>query len=97
MHEETKPACLKRDEEHVQLLVDHISQRMTNPFNVSSHPKPLINISTEMHASREIETSLINSSDDGTKMAKTFVLFPKVRVVICTAQFLAQNLKHLKI
>lgn len=26
MHEETKPACLKRDEKHVQLLVDHISQ-----------------------------------------------------------------------
>jgi hypothetical protein len=73
MHEETKPACLKRDEEHVQLLVDHIAQRMTNPFNVSSHPKPLINISTGMHASREIETSRINSSDDGTKMAKTFV------------------------
>jgi hypothetical protein len=29
MHEESKPTCLKRNEEHVKLLVDQIYQRMT--------------------------------------------------------------------
>jgi hypothetical protein len=52
MNEESKPTCLKRDEEHVKLLIDQIHQRMNEPFDVSSHPKPLINISTGMHASR---------------------------------------------
>ena len=52
MHEESKPTCLKRDNQHVKLLVDQIHHRMTDPFDVSSHPKPLINISTGMHASK---------------------------------------------
>jgi hypothetical protein len=43
MHEESTPTCLKRDEEHVKLLVDQIHQRMIDPFDVLSHPKPLIN------------------------------------------------------
>ena len=73
MHEESTPTCLKRDEEHVKLLVDQIHQRMTDPFDVLSHPKPLINISTGMHVSREIESSLINASDGWVNMAKSFV------------------------
>ena len=35
MHEESKPTCLKSDEEYVKLLVDQIHQRMTDPFDVS--------------------------------------------------------------
>jgi hypothetical protein len=73
MHEESKPTCLKRDEEHVKLLVDQIHQRMTEPFDVLSHSKPLINISTGMHASREIESSLINATDGWVNMTKSFV------------------------
>jgi hypothetical protein len=73
MHKESKPTCLKSDEEYVKLLVDQIHQRMTDHFDVSSHPKPLINISTGMHASREIEFSLINASDGGVNKAKSFV------------------------
>jgi hypothetical protein len=46
---------------------------MTDPFDVLSHPKPLINISTGMHVSREIESSLINASDGWVHMAKSFV------------------------
>jgi hypothetical protein len=34
MHEESKPTCLKRNEQHVKLLVNHIHQRMTDPFDV---------------------------------------------------------------
>jgi hypothetical protein len=40
-HEERKPAALKRDESHVNLMREHVKQRMTNPFDVASHPKSL--------------------------------------------------------
>ena len=44
--------AMKRDEEHVKLLIDHLRERMTDPFEVEEHPEALINISTGMHASR---------------------------------------------
>jgi hypothetical protein len=42
-------------EAHVQLIINHVNDRMTNPFDASSHPKALINIPTGMHATREIQ------------------------------------------
>lgn len=57
-HDEAKRAAMKRDEEHVKLLIDHLRERMTDPFEVEEHPEALINISTGMHASREIEISV---------------------------------------
>ncbi|CAC5358418.1 unnamed protein product [Mytilus coruscus] len=72
-HEEAKPTSMRRDDDHLKLLVDHMQQRMTDPFDVSLHPKPLINISTGMHAPRDIESSLINAVQDGAKMAKSFI------------------------
>ena len=52
--EETKPAALKWDESHVNLMREHVKQRMTNSFDVASHPKSLVNISTGLHAPTEI-------------------------------------------
>jgi hypothetical protein len=46
---------------------------MTNPFDASSHPKALINISTGMHATREIQESLTGAVDEGMKMLQSFV------------------------
>jgi hypothetical protein len=40
---------------------------------VPLHPTPLINISTGMHASREVQDSLLNCVEQGTKMVKSFV------------------------
>ena len=72
-HEETKPAAMKRDKQQVNDLIDHIRNKMTDPFDVALHPAPLINISTGMHASKDAQDSLLNSIDEGTKMAKSFV------------------------
>jgi hypothetical protein len=46
---------------------------MTNPFDVASHPKSLVNISTGLHAPTEIEVALTNVFDNGNKMVKAFV------------------------
>jgi hypothetical protein len=72
-HAERKPAALKRDESHVNLMREHVIQRMTNPFDVASHPKSLVNISTGLHAPTEIEVALTNAFDNGIKMVKAFV------------------------
>jgi hypothetical protein len=42
---------MKRDEEHVKLRIDHLRERMIDPFEVEEHPEALMNFSTGMHAS----------------------------------------------
>ena len=66
--EETKPAALKRDESHINLMREHVKQRMTNSFDVASHPKSLVDISTGLHAPTEIEVALTNAFDNGIKI-----------------------------
>ena len=46
---------------------------MTDPFNVTVNPNPLINISTWMHAPKDIEVSLTKAFDNGAPMAQSFV------------------------
>jgi hypothetical protein len=53
---------------------EHVKQRMTNPFDVASHPKSLVNISTGLHAPTEIEVALTNAFDNDIKMVKVFRL-----------------------
>jgi len=69
MHEESKPTCLKSDKEYVKLLVDQIHQKMTDPFDVSSHPTFRQGC---MHQEK-LNFRLINASDGGVNMAKSFV------------------------
>jgi hypothetical protein len=71
-HEETKSTALKRDEQQVQALVDHLNQTMTDPFDVEAHPTCLINISTGMHATKEVHHSLLTAVDEGGKMCEQF-------------------------
>jgi hypothetical protein len=52
---------MKRDEQQVNDLIDHIRNKMTDPFDVALHPALLINISTGMHASKDVQDSLLNS------------------------------------
>jgi hypothetical protein len=54
----------------MNLMKDHVKQRMTNPFDVASHPKSLVNISTGFHAPTEIEVALTNAFDNGINMVK---------------------------
>jgi hypothetical protein len=49
-HEEMKQTALKRDEEQVQAIVNHLNETMTDSFDIEAHPLCLMNISTGMHA-----------------------------------------------
>jgi hypothetical protein len=70
-HEEMKQTTLKRDEEQVQAIVNHLSETMTDPFDIEDHPPCLMNISTGMHATREIQDYLLSAVNEGEKSAET--------------------------
>jgi hypothetical protein len=36
-HEEMKHTTLKRDEEQVQAIVNHLNETMTDPFDIEAH------------------------------------------------------------
>ncbi|VDI43117.1 Hypothetical predicted protein [Mytilus galloprovincialis] len=73
MHGQTQKAAMKRDEEHVRTLINHLTERMTNPFDISLHPECLINISTGSHVSPEIQKSLLTAIETGDKNLRSFV------------------------
>jgi hypothetical protein len=54
-----KQTALKRDEEQVQAIVNHLNETMTDSFDIEAHPPCLMNISTGMHATREEQDSLL--------------------------------------
>ena len=43
---------MKRDEEHVRSLIDHVKNNMTDPFDAEACPKDLINIARGLHAKK---------------------------------------------
>jgi hypothetical protein len=49
---EMKQTALRRDEEQVQAIVNHLNETMTDPFDIEAHPPCLMNISTGMDATR---------------------------------------------
>ena len=53
---------MKQDEDHVRALISRLKNNMTNPCDCSflDHNVP-INISTGMHATDEILSSLLNA------------------------------------
>jgi hypothetical protein len=62
-----------RDEEQVQAIVNHLSETMTDPFDIEDHPPCLMNISTGMHATREVQDSLLSAVNEGEKKALSFI------------------------
>ena len=66
-HEEMKQTALKRDEEQVQAIVNHLSETMTDPFDIEAHPPCLMNISTGIHATREVQDYLLSAVNEGSK------------------------------
>ena len=56
-----KQTALKRDEEYVQAIVNHLNETMIDPFDIEAHPPCLMNISTGMHATREEQDSLLST------------------------------------
>lgn len=39
IHEHEQTAAMKRDEKHVQDIINHINNIMTNPFDADLHPE----------------------------------------------------------
>jgi hypothetical protein len=72
-HEEMKQTALKRDEEQVQAIVNHLNETMTDPFDIEAHSPCLMNISTGMHATREVQDSLLSAVNEGEKIAETLL------------------------
>jgi hypothetical protein len=58
-----KHTALKRDEEQVQAIVNHLNETMTDPFDIEAHPPCLMNISTGMHATRKVQDSLMSAEE----------------------------------
>ena len=72
-HEEMKQTALKRVEEQVQTIVNHLNETMTDPFDIEAHPPCLMHISTGMHATREVQDSLLSAVNEGEKKGRNFV------------------------
>ena len=54
-HKETTHAVLKRHEQQIIDLIDHISSKVIHPFDISLHLSFLMHISTGMFASKEVQ------------------------------------------
>ena len=72
-HEEIKQTALKRDEEQVQAIVNNLNETMTDPFDIEAHTPCLMNISTGMHATREVHDSLLSAVNEGEEKCRNFV------------------------
>jgi hypothetical protein len=73
-HEEMKQTALKRDEEQVQAIVNHLNETMSDPFDIEAHPPCLMNISTGMHTTREVQDYLLSAVNEGEKSAETLLI-----------------------
>ncbi|CAC5409823.1 unnamed protein product [Mytilus coruscus] len=69
-HEEINQTALKRDEEQVHAIVNHLNTPKTDPFDIDAHFSCLINISTCMHATREVKDSLLSAVNEGENMCR---------------------------
>jgi hypothetical protein len=63
--DDIKQTALKRVEEQVQTIVKHLSETMTDPFDIETHPPCLMHISTGMHATREVHDYLLSALNEG--------------------------------
>jgi hypothetical protein len=71
--------ALKRDEEQVQAIVNHLNETMTDPFDIEAHSPCLMNISTGMHATREVQDSLLSAVNEGDKNLSFIALLNDAR------------------
>ena len=74
IHEHEQPAAMKRDDRHVQNIINHINNIMTNPFDADSHPEGiLLNISSGLHAPQDVQQSLLSAVKTGEEKFGAFV------------------------
>ena len=68
-----KQTALKRDEEQVQAIVNNLNETMIGSFDIEAHPPCLMNISTGMHVTREVQDSLLSAVNEGEKSAESLL------------------------
>ena len=68
-----KQTALKRDEEQVQAIINHLNETMTDSFDIEAHRTCLMNIFTGMHATREVQDYLLSAVNEGEKKCRKFV------------------------
>ncbi|KAK3085631.1 hypothetical protein FSP39_006444 [Pinctada imbricata] len=73
VHDESKPTAIARDDKQVSNLISHIEENMIHPFDMTEPPKSLVNISTGLCATPDVENSLLHSLETGTSLARKFV------------------------
>jgi hypothetical protein len=71
-HDENRSASMKRDEQQGTDLISHLQEKMINPFDIQHCPPELINVSTGLKASKEVQESLLKPVDTGNALVKTF-------------------------
>ena len=64
-HDRCGPAAVVKDERDVRKLITHISENMTNPFDVTSNQGALVHLASGLHASEGLKTSLLGVVDRG--------------------------------
>lgn len=73
-HEQTQPAAMKRDEEHLQQLLSHIEANMTHPFDKDQHADgKLVHIASGVIANDDVQNSLLSVVDSGNAQMNRFI------------------------
>ncbi|CAC5412947.1 unnamed protein product [Mytilus coruscus] len=75
--DENRPAFVKRDEQHID-LISHLQKTMVNPFDIQQYHPELLNIPTGIKASKEVQESPLEKIDTGTFMTtkKKLLILP---------------------
>ena len=71
-HASLQPS-IKQDEEHARINEEHIVNNAANQFETDNSIEVLVNITTVMHVSIEIQNYLLNSVDFGQGKLEIFV------------------------
>ena len=88
LHKQFKASEMKQDEEHFVLIEEDIINNATDTFDIATHPATLL------HATAEVQCSLLESVTSGKKQVKLFVsaspkvggtnsVYSRIKEIIC--------------
>ncbi|KAL7286707.1 hypothetical protein TKK_0019089 [Trichogramma kaykai] len=73
IHEGSKKSKMSRDEQHFILIYDYVKNTMSDPFSYDIRQDILINMSTGLVATSEINNSLLNAKANGQVKLNDFI------------------------
>lgn len=73
-HEQTRDAAMQRDDSHARAMISHLENNMTHPFRPDDHVENvLLNISSGMLATPDVQNSLPNAVESGEQHMNKFI------------------------